>query len=735
MPWVVSGKSGGALRDNARRLADVLGPDVDAGDVARALVAVRTSFDHRAVVLADEPEQLLDELRGLGEGRPPSARVVAGVADVDLAADRPVFVFPGQGGQWPGMGAELMRRSPEFAAAMRECDEVLSELAGFSVDAVLCGAPGAPSVERIEVVQPVLFAMMVSLARLWQSSGVQPAAVVGHSQGEIAAAHLAGGLSLEDAARIVVVRSRALSRLAGAGGMLSVGLSLGEFERRAESFGDRLTVAAVNAPRSLVVSGDPAAIEQLAQSCEADDVPVRRIQSTVPGHSPHVEAVREEVLDGLAPVTPRAAAMPVFSTVTGERIDTAAMDAEHWYRNLRQTVRFAPAVAELLRDGTRTFIEVSPHPVLTVPVEAIAEEALGDPGQVAVLATLRRDQGGPQRFATALAELHVRGGQVDWGARLGPGETRRLRLPTYAFQRERHWLDGAASAAPARPDEPRVDPARPEEPAAPTSAAVRGERVTPPPAGSSFAARVVALPEAERRGVVLDAVLGEAAVVLGHGSPSDVDARSRFKDLGFDSPGIVELRNRVNALTGPAAVELGAVRRPDAGAACRAHPRGPHRRGRRGPGGAGAGACRRADRDRRHGVPLSGRGRLGGGPVGPRRLGWRRDREFPTGRGWDLEGLFDPDGGGPGPATSTAAGSCTTRPASTPSTSGSRRARRWRWIRSSGCCWSARGRRWRTRASTRRACGAAAPACSPGSWARSTARGSTSPTTARRATR
>jgi acyl transferase domain-containing protein len=213
VPWVVSGRSRGAVRDNARRLADGLEaePAVDAGDVARALVASRTSFAHRAVVVAEEPDQLLAELRGLAEGLPPSACVIEGFADVELGADRPVFVFPGQGGQWAGMGAELMPRSPEFAAAMRACDELLSGLAGFSVEAVLRGAPGAPSLERIEVVQPVLFAVMVSLARLWQASGVQPAAVVGHSQGEIAAAHIAGGLSLEDAARIVVVRSRALS--------------------------------------------------------------------------------------------------------------------------------------------------------------------------------------------------------------------------------------------------------------------------------------------------------------------------------------------------------------------------------------------------------------------------------------------------------------------------------------------------------------------------------------------
>ncbi len=346
------------------------------------------------------------------------------------------FVFPGQGGQWEGMAVALLDASPVFAEHMRACEAVLAEHVDWSLEDVLRGAPGAPSLEPIEVVQPVLFAIMVSLARLWQSFGVEPAAVVGHSQGEIAAAHIAGGLSLEDAMRIVVVRSRALSRIAGGGGMLSVAVSPEEFERRAEPFGDRVTVAAVNAPRLLVVSGDPAAIEQLAAGLRgrgrvgaADPVVGRR---ALPGR-------RGGPRGGARGARARhaaAAAMPVFSTVTGERLDTVEMDAGHWYRNLRQTVRFEPAVRALMDTGIDALIEIGPHPVLTTPVAEILE----DPESVAVISTLRRADGGLERFIISLAEAHVAGVAVDWSALFGSDAAGRVPLPTYAFQHRRYWL-------------------------------------------------------------------------------------------------------------------------------------------------------------------------------------------------------------------------------------------------------------------------------------------------------
>ena len=294
--------------------------------------------------------------------------------------------------------------------------------------------------DLIEVVQPALWAVMVSLARLWQHHGIQPAAVVGHSQGEIAAAHIVGGLSLDDAARIVAVRSRALARLAGAGGMLAVRLSLDALDQRVAHMDGRVTVAAVNAPASLVVSGDPAALDELAVGCEADGVDVRRILSTVPGHSPHVEAVREEVLDALAGVTPHASDVPLYSTVTAERIDTTQMDAEYWYRNLRHTVRFHDAIQAIAGDGINTLIEIGPHPVLAAPILETTDD-------VAVIATLRRDDGGLARFTHALAEAHVSGIDIAWNTLLDTTTTR-VALPTYAFQHQHYWLTTTNSGDP-----------------------------------------------------------------------------------------------------------------------------------------------------------------------------------------------------------------------------------------------------------------------------------------------
>ncbi|HZX43692.1 MAG TPA: acyltransferase domain-containing protein, partial [Myxococcaceae bacterium] len=302
---------------------------------------------------------------------------------------RVAFVFPGQGGQWPGMALELLDRSPVFAAEIRACAAALEPHLDWELEAVLRGSEGAPALEPVEVVQPALFAVMVSLARLWRSFGVEPSAVVGHSQGEIAAAHVAGGLSLSDAALIVAARSRALATIEGKGGMLALALTPEQFEERARGLGERVTLAAVNGPASVVASGDPEALEELERSCEADGVRAGRIRVSYASHSPQVEAAREQLLSALAGIEPRPSELPLYSTVTGEPADTALMDAEHWFDNLRRTVLFEPAIEQLLREGRRTFVEVSPHPVLTFGIEQITEAVLGEFERAAVIPTLQ----------------------------------------------------------------------------------------------------------------------------------------------------------------------------------------------------------------------------------------------------------------------------------------------------------------------------------------------------------
>ncbi|MFF9264228.1 SDR family NAD(P)-dependent oxidoreductase [Streptomyces longwoodensis] len=440
VPVVLSGHTGAALRAQAERLATHVEthPGTTVPQVARA-TAGRAALTHRAVVTADDPTDLVRRLRALATDQDDPG-LVHGQADVD---PRTVFVFPGQGAQWAGMAVELLDASPVFAARMAECAAALGEFTDWSLLDVVRGVGGAASLERVDVVQPVSFAVMVSLAALWRSFGVEPDAVVGHSQGEIAAACVAGALSLRDAAKVSALRSAALRDLAGTGGMMSVALPAAELERRLADRDGRVSVAAVNGPAAVVLAGEPAALEDLAAELTADGVWARLVAVDYASHSPQVERIRATLLERLAGLEPRTADIPFCSTVTGEPIDTAALDAEYWYRNLRHTVRFEEAVRALDDAGHRAYVEVSPHPLLTAAVQDTVEST----GSTAVVVgTLRRDQGGPDRFLRSLAEAYVRGVPVDWTPATGAGGPR-PDLPAYAFQRQHFWLPAPAGAA------------------------------------------------------------------------------------------------------------------------------------------------------------------------------------------------------------------------------------------------------------------------------------------------
>ena len=413
-PWVLSARSATALRRRAEDLA--AWPTPDPGAAARTLATRRAHFAHRAVLLGG----VADGLRALAEDRP-AAGVVRGVA----GSGRRVFVFPGQGSQWTGMATELMAGSPVFAASIRRCALAVAPFVDWDLVEELSGP-----LDRVDVVQPALFAVMVSLAEVWKSIGVRPDAVVGHSQGEIAAAHVAGALDLDDAARIVALRSRALVALAGGGGMVSVGLSARDTEALLR---DGIGIAAVNGPSSTVVSGEVGALDELLAACAARDVRARRVPVDYASHSPQVELIRDEVLGALTGLAPRAATVPFYSTLTGGLLDTTRLTGDYWYRNLRERVRFEQATAALAEDGHDLFIEVSPHPVLTTGLDHVA------------VGTLRRGEGGPRRFRAAAAEAYVHGAPVDWSALIedaGPAD-----LPTYPFQHERHWIDTPVGSA------------------------------------------------------------------------------------------------------------------------------------------------------------------------------------------------------------------------------------------------------------------------------------------------
>ncbi|HEY2062644.1 MAG TPA: SDR family NAD(P)-dependent oxidoreductase, partial [Amycolatopsis sp.] len=428
VPLVLSGKSAAALRGQAVALKSVVDTEPDLRDLGYSLVTSRTLFEHRAVVLGSDHVDALSGLDALGRDGS-AAGVISGIADVD---GRRVFVFPGQGSQWAGMGARLLGESPVFAERMAECAAALSPFVDWSLIDVLRQSEGAPTLDRVDVVQPATWAVMVSLAALWRSRGVEPDAVVGHSQGEIAAAVVAGALSLSDGARVVALRSQAIGRtLAGLGGMMSIALPVEDVEARLSGRGAGISVAAVNGPNSVVVSGEPELLDTLFGELTAEEIRVRRIAVDYASHSAQVELLEEELSRVLAEVRPQASQVPFFSTVTGDWLDTTVMDAGYWYRNLRRRVEFGPAIAELVAQGHRVFIESSPHPVLTTPVQDVADAA----GVKAVAGgSLRREQDTTSRFLTSLAEVFVRGVRVNWPDLFEGG--RRIALPTYAFQRE-----------------------------------------------------------------------------------------------------------------------------------------------------------------------------------------------------------------------------------------------------------------------------------------------------------
>ncbi len=612
VPWVLTARTERALREQAGRLRDRLAasPGASAHEVGWSLATSRTAFAHRAVLLGADREELAAGLEKFAAGDASGA--VQGRADTSGV----VFVFPGQGSQWEGMALDLIDSSDVFRAAVRECEEALAAHVDWSLTAVLRGEPGAPSLDRVDVVQPVLFSVMVALARLWQSLGVRPAAVIGHSQGEIAAAHIAGALTLEDAAAVVVLRSRAVADIAGGGAMAAVALPEDAVAARIEAWDGRLDIAVVNGPKTVVVAGDAAAVAEFVTACKADGLRARAIPVDYASHTADVEPIRERVLADLASITPKPAGIAFCSAVTGEFLDTERLDAAYWYGNLRRRVRFADAVRSTADAGHHVFVEMSPHPVLTLAVEQTLE---GRPEPAVTVGSLARDHAAWPKLMASLATLVARGLEPDWRAVHGDG-TARVPLPTYPFQRAHWWPDS-------EPDE-RLEPESP------------------------WRTRLSELGEDERREVLAELVRGHAATVLGLDSPAAIDQEATFKALGFESASAVDLRNRLAAATSTALPASLLYDRPTVAQVVE------HLREAILGGAVAEQPVRRravapaADDDP---VVIVGVGcRLPGGVASPEDL-WDVVAEgrdvidaFPSDRGWDLAGLFDPEPGTPG---------------------------------------------------------------------------------------
>ncbi|WP_327292735.1 type I polyketide synthase [Streptomyces sp. NBC_01198] len=443
LPVLVSGRSDEALKEQASRLREHLlaRPGVALADLALATLTTRTHFEHRAAIVASTREDLTEALDRLVKGEP-SPDLYTAIAPPETP--KTVLVFPGQGSQWPGMAQELLRTDPVFAQHIEACHHALAPFTDWHLIDTLNQAPSSADPERVDVIQPMLWATMISLARLWQHHGLTPSAVIGHSQGEIAAAHIAGALTLNDSARIIALRSQTFSSIAGRGTMLHVPLPADEITTRLPQH-PGVTIATLNSPISTTLSGDTHAIHHLHQALQDEHVDSRLVPVDYASHSPHIDPLRERILTDLAPITPHASTIPFYSTTRPQPdpTDTTTLNPTYWYDNLRQPVQLHTTTTHLITTGHTLYIEPSPHPVLTHAIHQTAENhPHGQP--ITALGTLRRNHGGPTQLTTALAHAHTHNAPLTWTTHFT--DTPTTDLPTYAFQTTHYWLTPPAPA-------------------------------------------------------------------------------------------------------------------------------------------------------------------------------------------------------------------------------------------------------------------------------------------------
>ena len=527
------------LRDTAARIADWLDTSAaQPADIARTLAGRTGRGPVRAAVAARDRAELAESLRALAAGRP-DRRVVTGDRDL-VGRDGTVWVFSGYGCQWPGMGRRLLEEEPAFAAAVEKLDpQLAAECGGLSLYDHLTSGTG---LDRLETAQPLLFGLQLALAELWRSYGVEPAAVIGHSMGEVAAAVCAGALDVPDGARVIAVRARLLSGLRG-GAMAVVDLDDSELGRLERDF-PGIHVAVHSSPRQKVVTGEEAAVGRLVRLLEKEGRAARAMRVVGAGHSPQVDVLLPELADGLACVTGRRPRLPVYSTVLDDPRGASAFDAAHWAANLRRPVRLDRAVAAAAADGHTAFVEISPHPVLT---GAVTDSA---PGSLA-LATLRRDADGSAAFAAQLGALYAAGQRLP----LPPGRV--VDVPGPRWRHVRHWWTDGRTGAGTPPAsgptgartavEPRAgghaDGLSPAEDAAAEYAAAEYAVAEDASAGYAVARYAAAEGTAHTAGPspVLARLSHHISAVTGH-PPTRVTPATALADLGLDSLMAVRVR-------------------------------------------------------------------------------------------------------------------------------------------------------------------------------------------------
>ena len=437
----LSARSPEALRAMARVYAELIGSDTEEAleDIAWTASWRRTHHEYRLALVASSKEDLRDGLHAYADEKT-DPRVVSGDR-LSRESPKTAFVFAGQGPQWWAMGRELLAKEPVFRKTIERCDELLRSEGDWSLLEELCRDETASRLHETAIAQPAIFSLQVALAALWGSWGIRPDATVGHSVGEVAAAHLAGGLSLEDAIRVIFHRGRCMDFAAAHGKMLAVGLPAGEALDLIRGREHEVSLAAVNSPSAVTLSGEPAALHEIAQELVSDGTFHRFLKVNYAFHSPLMDPMREALLDALSGINPEPVSLPMVSTVTGLVVNGPELDAEYWWRNVRRSVQFAPAVETLLDDGCEVFVELSPHPVLTGSIlECGRDKAKSN---VTALHSLRREEPERGTMLKALASLYTLGAPVDWAGVIPEG--RFVDLPRYPWQRQRYWAESEES--------------------------------------------------------------------------------------------------------------------------------------------------------------------------------------------------------------------------------------------------------------------------------------------------
>jgi acyl transferase domain-containing protein/acyl-CoA synthetase (AMP-forming)/AMP-acid ligase II/acyl carrier protein len=435
----LSARSPEALAALAGRYESELGSGVGLTDLCYTAGARRGHYEHRLSAVGDSPVTMSDSLAAYrhGESRP---GLSVGECRPGLRPDV-VFVFSGMGSRWHAMGRRLQAEEPVFRDALAACDRALQPDLGSSVLEAL-GEDG--ELTDVGLLQPAIFAIQVALAALWRSWGVEPSAVVGHSMGEVVAAHVAGALSLDDAARVICTRARMLRTVRGRGTMMAAELSLAEAQELIAGRERQVAIAASNSHRTTVLSGDRTVLAELMAVLEERERFCRWIDVDVAFHSPQMDALAAGLRAGLCGLRPTAPTIPIYSTVTGDLLTDRLPDADYWVDNLRSPVRFSPALRRLLDSGHDTFVEISTHPIL---LNAVAEDAHDMGRSCALLPSMRRDDGGRATLLASLGTLYTLGQPVAWEQLYPPG-SRCAPAPTYPWQRVHSWLDGVSTIAP-----------------------------------------------------------------------------------------------------------------------------------------------------------------------------------------------------------------------------------------------------------------------------------------------